>query len=150
MADHCRKQIRDAIQAYLAANVTTALSVISGRVHPLDVDLPKPAILIFTAEESAEDITKRAGATRNRTLARTLTLTVEGHAAGDDVIDTLDAIATEIEPQVVEAVPAWVKEITLTDTTIEMTGEAVEPVGMVRLQFEVVYHADMATPDTPK
>lgn len=147
MADHCRKQIRDAVQAYLAANVTAALAVIAGRVHPVEVAI-LPALLIYTNEESAEDIAK-ATAGRDRKLSRTLTMTIEAYAAGDEVVDTLDTIAAQVEPLAMAGVPAWVKEIELTGTAIELTGEATEPAGMLRLTYQVIYHANMATPDTP-
>lgn len=148
MADHCRKQIRDALQAYLAANVTTAVSVISGRVHPIETAI-LPALLIYTNEETAEDIGKNSGTGQDRKIERTLTLTVEGYATGDTVIDTLDGMAAEVEPLVVAGLPAWVKETSLMETAVELTGEAQEPAGMIRLTYEVIYHANMATPDTP-
>lgn len=147
MADHCRKQIRDAVQAYLAANVTTAISVLAGRVHPAEKQI-LPALLIYTNAESIEDMAK-ATTGRDRKLSRTLTMTIEALAMGDDVIDTLDAIAAQVEPLAMAAVPAWVKEIELTETAVELTGDALEPAGMLRLTYDLVYHAFMATPDTP-
>jgi hypothetical protein len=140
MADHCRKQIRDAVAAYAAANLTTVAAVHVGRVHPLDV---LPALLVFTNEETAEDITK------NGTLSRVLTLEAEGHAQADNAVDILDAIAAEVEPAVLAALPTWVKECELASTAVELSGAAETPAGLIRLEFSVTYHAKPTAPDTP-
>ncbi len=151
MADHCRKQIRDTIAAYLAANLATVLSVEVGHVHPLANDAATlPALLIFTNEESAEDLTKATATSKDRKIARALTVTMQAHATGQSVVDTLDGIAAEVEAALLAAVPAWVKEVEFKSTTVELSGEPVEPVGMMTLEYAVVYHTNMATPDTPK
>jgi hypothetical protein len=142
MADHCRKQIRDSVALGLAG-MTTVNSIHTGRVHPIEEgDLP--ALLIFTNEEAVEDLNK------SKDGKRTLTVAIEGHAQGATVVDTLDAIAAEVEPLVFgAAVPVWVKEVELTSTTVELSGDAVSPAGLIRLEFDVIYHANPAAPDTP-
>lgn len=149
MADHCRKQIRNSIQAYLAANLASALIVSTGRVHPIET-ANLPAVLVYTNEEAAEDIAKSITASRDRKQARLLTLAIEAYAGGDDVVNTLDGLSAEIEALVLLSVPQWVKEVELTGTTIELTGEAVEPYGMLRLEYVVTYHTNMSTPDQPE
>jgi hypothetical protein len=144
MANHCRTQIRQAITAGLAG-VTTAATVSAARLSPLPVD-DLPALLIFTPSESAEDMNKDADQTRG------LTLTVEGHRqedSGPALADGLDAMAAEAEPLVFSSMPAWVKEVELISTEIELTGEAVRPAGLIRLEFMVTYHVNPAAPDTP-
>lgn len=141
MADHCRKQIRDAIESALAG-MATVQSIQTGRVHPLDSDL-LPAVLIFTNEEVVEDLNKAGDGTRNLTVA------IEAHTQGANVVDTLDAIAAEAEPLIFAGVPVWVKDVELTSTTVELSGEAVSPAGLIRLEFAVVYHVNPAAPDTP-
>lgn len=149
MADHCRKQIRDSFQAYLAANLATALIVSTGRVHPIET-ANLPAVLVYTNEEAAEDIAKSITASRDRKQSRLLTLSIEIYAGGDNVVNTLDGLAAGIEALVLQAVPTWVKEIELAATTTELTGEAVEPYGMLRLEYIVTYHTNMSTPDIPE
>lgn len=149
MADHCRKQIRDSIKAYLTANMSSALIVATGRVHPIET-ANLPAVLVYTNEETAEDITKSITASRDRKQSRDLTLSIECYAAGDDIVDALDNLAAGIESLILQAFPAWVKEIELTATTTELTGEAVEPYGMSRLEYIVTYHTNMSTPDIPE
>jgi hypothetical protein len=142
MADHCRKQIRDALVLGLAG-MTTVNSIHTGRVHPIEEgDLP--ALLIFTNEEAVEDLNKAKDG------KRTLTVTIEAHSQGDDVVDQLDAIAAEVEPLATgAAVPVWVKEVELTSTMVELSGDAVYPAGLIRLDFAYLYHANPAAPDTP-
>lgn len=142
MADHCRKQIRDAVASGLVSMLTVQ-SIHTGRVHPLENDL-LPALLIFTNDEAAEEINKEKDTRRN------LALVLEGHAQGDGLVDTLDAIANELEPLILgSALPAWVKEISLANTTVEIAGEAVAPAGFIRLAFDILYHVNPAAPDTP-
>lgn len=142
MADHCRKQIRRTLVDYLSANVVITKSVEASRVHPLDAD-PLPALIVSTPDED-NDIFNKIDDTM-----RTLSVKVEGYAIGPDVEDTLDDIAAEVEPLIRPGVPEWVKEVKLTTTEIEMSGEAVNVSGLIRLMFNIVYHANSAAPDTP-
>lgn len=141
MADHCRKQIRDALAAGLATMATVA-TVQTGRAIPIEAaDLP--ALLIYTNEESCEDHNKGLD------QARFLTVEIEGHYQGQAVVDYLDAIAAEVEPLVFASAPAWVKEVDLLSTVIELAGETVQPAGLVRLAFLIRYHVNRAAPDVP-
>jgi hypothetical protein len=141
MADHCRKQIRDALVAG-SASLSTVLTVHAGRVVALDpADLP--ALLVFTNEETVEKVNRDGDQTR------ILVVTVEAHVQGTGVVDTLDAIAAEAEPLIFANLPAWVKDADLISTSTELTGEAVQPAGIVRLEYTVKYHVNRAAPDMP-
>jgi hypothetical protein len=141
MADHCRKQIRDALVAGLGAMVSI-ISIHAGRSIPFEGP-DVPALAIFTNDESVEDHNKAGDQTR------VLTVAVEGHVQGTAVVDTLDAIAAEAEPLVFASMPAWVKDVDLITTSIELSGDAVQPAGMIRLEFEARYHVNRTAPDTP-
>jgi hypothetical protein len=144
MAAHCRTQIRQAITAGLAA-ATTAATVSAARLVPLPVE-ELPALLVFTPSEGAEDMNKSAD------QMRALGLIVEGHRQDDNgpaLADGLDAMAAEVEPLVFSSAPAWVKEVELISTEVELTGEAVRPAGLIRLEFLFTYHVNPAAPDTP-
>jgi hypothetical protein len=55
-----------------------------------------------------------------------------------------------VEPLVTgAAVPTWVKQVDLTSTTVELSGDAVTPSGLIRLEFAIDYHVNPAAPDTP-
>jgi hypothetical protein len=141
MADHCRKQIRDALKAGLDT-MATVVGVFTGRSIPLEPAV-LPALLLYTNEETCEDITK------DLKQSRLLTVALEGHAQDDTVADILDAIAAEAEPLIFSSAPAWVKEIDLVSTSIEFSGDAVQPTGFIRLEFTISYHVNRAAPDVP-
>lgn len=115
MADHCRKQIRDALAAYLRANLSTPASVLTDRVHPIEGD-NLPALLIFTNEEST-DMVNKAG-----TRTRSLLVALEAHAQTAEITAALDAIAAEVEASFAAALPAWVKGYDLNMTSVELSG----------------------------
>jgi hypothetical protein len=141
MADHCRKQIRDALVAGFATMATVA-TVQTGRAIPIEaVDLP--ALLVFTNDETAEDYNK------DTDQKRLLSVEIEGHVQGGAVVDTLDAIAAEVEPLVFSSAPVWVKEVELISTAVELSGDAVQPAGLIRLVYTVEYHVNPAAPDVP-
>lgn len=93
MADHIRKQIRDAAQTALTGLATTGANVFSGRVSPLQSN-ELPALLIFLNGDEGSHGASNGGATSNHAGL----LRVEGVASnGDDTIDDLDRIAKEVE-----------------------------------------------------
>jgi hypothetical protein len=141
MANHCRRQIRDAIAVGMTS-MSTIKTVFTGRTIALEpADLA--ALVIFTNDESAEDINKE------KDQSRILTVNIEGHYQGASVPDALDAIAAETEPRVFSSAPAWIKEIDLISTTIELSGDAVQQAGVIRLEFAIRYHVNRAAPTIP-
>jgi hypothetical protein len=93
MADHIRKQIRDAAKTALTGLATTGANVFSGRVAPLQQS-ELPALLIFLNGDEGIHGASNGGATS----AYSGLLRIEGVAAGaNTLIDTLDQIAKEVE-----------------------------------------------------
>lgn len=142
MADHVRKQIRDALAAALTG-MATASTVFVGRVHPLETD-DVPAVNVMTeAEEISID-------SKGGKLSRDLSAAVEGHAmAAAGLIDILDAIAKEVEAAVAAAgdLGGLVKAITLESTEVDMTGDGQQSAGFVRLVYAINYVTSEAAPD---
>ena len=93
MADHIRKQIRDAAVAALTGLASTGSNVFTGKISPLK-QAELPALLIFLNGDEGSDGAQNAGATADHAGV----LRVEGvAAANDDTIDLLDQIAAEVE-----------------------------------------------------
>jgi hypothetical protein len=141
MADHLRQQIRAALEAALTG-LPTAGVVYVGRVAAIDAD-NLPALVLATG---AEAVAREAKGGRQ---TRVLTATIEGHAQQlTGILDTFDTIAKEVEIAIFTdaALAALVKSVDLTETEVEVS-EAIQPVGLVRLTFEIVYHTDQAAPD---
>jgi hypothetical protein len=142
MANHLRQQIRAALEAALTG-LATASTVYVGRTAPIDAD-NLPALVLMTSEESAEREAK------GDHQARTLTATIEGHAQqASGILDAFDQIAKEVEVAIATDAPlaALVKSMDLTGTEVEITGEAIQPAGLVRLTYQLVYHTQSAAPD---
>lgn len=147
MANHLRRQIREAIGSAVTGLATTGARVFQSRVYPLQ-DAELPGLLI--ASESEVSIGETLGAPR--LLMRTLRMQVAAIAkATADLDDTLDQIAKEVEIALAmpcAALAGIAKTITLASTEIELEGTADQPKGRATLTYEVTYLAAENAPDT--
>lgn len=150
MADHIRKQIRDAAATALTGLVTTGSNVFSGRVSPLGLS-ELPAIVIYlNADEAVEGAYNGAP-----TEARDGMLRIEGIAkANDDTIDTLDQIAKEVEEALFSnsaflallmVKPGPPSAIISIDEPVEGLAHRL---GSIILQFPIMYRTRLGDPDT--
>jgi hypothetical protein len=148
MADHIRKQAREAVATLLTGLTTTGPRVFQSRVYVLnDADLP--CLVISTNEEQAE-----IGAMGFPSmLNRQLNLQVRALAkANSNLDDTLDAMIKEVEIALNASIVAntlngLVKDITLSSIFIDMNGEAESPMGQAVMSFTVLYKTQANTPD---
>lgn len=146
MANHVRRQIREAIGTAVTGLTTTGTRVFQSRVYPLQ-DTELPALLVYSQSESILPTTIHGPAV----LDRTLRVRVAGIAkATADLDDTLDQIAKEVEVALSgppAGLLALVRVARLTDTEIEMTGTAEQPVGRIELSYELEYFTAENAPD---
>lgn len=150
MADHIRKQIRDAAATALTGLTTTGSNVFTGRVSPLSLS-ELPALAIFLNADEAIEGAYNGGATEEREG----TLRVEGIAkANDDTIDTLDQIAKEVEEALFADAPflALLMVKPGPPGAVISIDEPVEGVahrlGSIILQFPIMYRTRLGDPDT--
>jgi hypothetical protein len=146
MANHLRRQIREAAAAAVTGLTTTGARVFTSSVYALAVtDLP--ALRVRTPREASAQRTLGAP----RLLERTLRLEVEAVAqATADLDDALDQACKEVEIALAmpcAALAGLVKSVTLTDTEITLTGEGEQPIGRAAMGFDVVYMAFENAPD---
>lgn len=147
MANHLRRQIREAIATAVTGLATTGARVFQARTYPLERETDLPGLLVFSLAETSDVATLGAP----RLLSRTLRVQVVAVAEGvSNLDDTLDGICKEVE--IALAMPAGAlsgiaKTITLVSTDIEMQGTSVRPVGQAAMTFEVVYMAAEDAPD---
>lgn len=143
---HVRRQIREAAATALAGLATTGSRVFQSRVYPLrDVDLP--CLLISTDDEQVQQENMVAGGE----LTRELTLTVRGVVAKDgaDLDDTLDGIAEQVEPVLNGATLGnLAKNCQLTGIKVEMDDVLGKPVGIITLEYRILYFTTPASPGT--
>lgn len=144
MANHLRRQLREAAALALTGLATSGTNVFPSRTHELQ-DAQLPALRIYTNAEQIEKLHGHTGGEQERALQ----LMVECCAkAGADLDDTLDGMIKEVEIAIAGAQTlAGAQYIDLKEIEVEMLGEAEREVGVARMTFEAVLYADMAAPD---
>lgn len=146
MANHVRRQIREAVATAVTGLATTGARVYQSRVYPVE-QTNLPGLLIRTYRESSKAETIHAP----RLMERTLLLEVIAVAkAVTDLDDTLDGICKEVEIALampVSALAGKAKDITLIATDIELNGEGERPTGRARMIFEIEYFTLDNAPD---
>ena len=145
MANHLRRQIREAVATAVTGLTTTGSRVFSSRVYPLE-DADLPALLVLTELESTETQTIHAP----RVLQRIVFVDITGVAkAVADLDDTLDLIAKEVEVAMAttSALNGIAKLVGPPQTEITLTGSAEKPTGRVRIRYAIDYFTADNAPD---
>jgi hypothetical protein len=130
---HARKQLREAVETALTGLTITGSNVTASRVYP-HTDLPSLAIYSPAEELVGRDMSGKQ--------ERALTVAVEIRAqATSDLDDTLDAISVEVEEAVATsaALRSLVMDSYLSSMESELSDEAEQPVGLMRLLFLLTY-----------
>jgi hypothetical protein len=144
VADHVRKQLREAIGTALTGLTTTADRVHQSRAYPLE-RAGLPALLIYTNEEA---LTGAALATQ---YERRVRVTVEACAkANADLDDTLDQIGKEVEIALAAGVSVGgaARLLFLQSCSFEWDAQE-KPYGSLLMTFETVLFSGAAAPDVP-
>lgn len=147
MANHLRRQIREAIATAVTGLTTTSTRVFQSRVYPLERGTDLPGLLVFSLAETSERRTMPAPGLMERTLRVQVVAVARALA---DLDDTLDGICKEVEVALAmpcAALAGLAKTITLTSTDIELQGTSDRPVGQAAMTYEVVYMAAENAPD---
>jgi hypothetical protein len=148
VANHLRRQIREAVATLLTGLTTTGNRVFQSRVQTLK-DSQLPALVILTNEETVTQQTIHS----NPLLERQLSVQVIAKAkANTNLDDTLDQIIKEVEMAVFASDAAntlggLVKGLVLDSLDITFNGEAETKVGEAVMAFTAVYFNQAATPD---
>lgn len=134
---HVREQIRDAVVTAVTGLTTTGSNVYKSRVYPLR-ESNLPGLNIYTLPESSEPITMD----RPRTIQRVLNVEIEIHVKGvADVDETIDDICAEIEEVLgTSNLSGLVKDLVLSDTDIDLTGEGDQNHAFARMTWQAGYH----------
>ena len=148
---HVRQQIR----VRLAATTLLGLTTTASRVHANRPEVGRPletlpALIVYTRSEEVDPELETFDGTTHKE-ARRLSLVVEGYAAAtDDVDNTLDTIAVEVESAMAgdETINSLAEASWLRETEVEFDAEAESPHGLVRLIYEVLYRVDPTDPET--
>lgn len=130
---HARQQLREAVETALTGLTTTGSNVTASRVYP---HTSLPSLAIYSPAE--ELVGRDMGGQQERAL----TIVVEARAqATSSVDDTMDTISTEVEEAVAtnSSLRALVKDCYLSSMESELSDEADQPVGLMRLVFLLTY-----------
>ncbi len=151
MADHIRKQIRDAAKTALTGLTTTGANVFSGRISALQAS-ELPGLLIFLNGDEAIEGANNAG---TPTVDRSGMLRIEGVAAeGDDTLDLLDQIALEVEAKLFSDAPFMDTLLVPPGppaTSIQVDdapGGSAKRVGSIIMNFPILFRTELGAPDT--
>lgn len=143
---HVRRQIREYFGSHLTGLTTTGANVFESRIYPMQ-SAKLPAILIFTTSESSEEV----AFSKKRVQERVLDVNVEGYVRATSTLDDkLDLIASEVETVILDdpTLGGLAINTVLTGTEAEYSGDAEQPVGTIRLTFQVQYRTETGTPDS--
>lgn len=147
MANHVRRQIREAVATAVTGLATTGANVFQSRVYPAQSS-ELPALLIHTRSEDSAPVTIHGP----KALERTLQLVIEAAAkATADIDDVLDQICKEVEIAVetwsVAGLGGIAESIHLVSTEFQMSGDGEKPAGVATMTFELSYFTQANAPD---
>lgn len=144
MANHVRRQIREAVATLLTGLTTTGANVFQSRLQPLP-DSKLPALKIITDAEQIEpfDI---GGNVKSRSLNVGV---IAAAKSASDVDDVLDQIIKEVEIKMSTnpTLSGLVKDIVLESIDIDMSGETDKNTGQAIMSFTASYFTTVAAPD---
>lgn len=152
MADHIRKQIRDAAVTALTSLTTTGANVFSGRVSRLK-ETELPGLNVYLTGDEAEEEAYVGGQTEMRSGI----LRVEGICkANDATIDLCDLIALEVEQAVFGAAGASLTALLMIPPGPPSAQISIdEPIeglslrlGVITLSFPIQYRTRLGDPST--
>jgi len=143
---HVRQQIRERVATDLTGLSTTGSNVFQSRVYPME-GAGLPGLIVYTNSESVDLDETSSG----RHLVRILDVVVEGYVkATSNSDDTVDTIAAEVETAIANDsdLNSLAKDSILATTEIELSGDAEQPIAVVRMTFTVVYVTADNAPET--
>lgn len=143
MANHVRRQIREAVVTLLTGLTSTASRVYDSRVYEIKT---LPALVVYATEESSErsDLSGK--------MDRTVMVRVECYAkvkSSGSVEDVIDTIAKEVEiaMDADQTFGGLALASMLENTNIELTGDGEKPVAVMTLEYQVLYRTAKGSPD---
>lgn len=138
MANHVRRQIRDAVFTSVTGLATTASRAYKNRVYPVR---EIPGLIVYNGNEDSEPDT-----IGTRSTTRVLNLNIEAYATSDDV---LDEICKEVEVALSAdtTLGGLSKDCYLISTTFEFA-EGDDPSGVATMTYQIPYRTSLTAPDT--
>ena len=147
MANHLRRQIREAVGTAVTGLTTTSTRVYQSRVYPVQ-DSELPCLLLHTKAEASAATTIHAPKVMDRTLQLEIVAVAK---AVSDLDDTLDGICKEVEIAVetwsIAGLGGLADSVQLVATEFDLQGTGEKPTGTATLTYEINYFTQANAPD---
>ena len=143
---HVRQQIRDRVASNVTGLSSTGTSVFASRVYNIAAN-ELPALLVYAVNETTE----RDSFLGSNGLNRNVDILVEGYATtSGNLSSVLDTISAEVEAAIASdpTCNALCKDISLTNTDVDLTPDAQKPIGSIKLTFNCNYRTTSIDPQT--
>jgi hypothetical protein len=143
MANHVRRQLREAIGTAVTGLTTTGARVYQSRVYPVQA-ANLPCLLVYTESEQVRTVSIAGPAI----LQRTVRVLIDAVAAAvTDLDDTLDGICNEVEKAMAALNTGVAAKHVFVATELELQGTSDQPIGRARMTYEVDYFTTEDAPD---
>lgn len=143
MADHVRKQLREAVATLVTGLTTTGARVYQSRVYPLQTS-ELPCLVVTTDGDQVENITMNNPAQQQRETR----VRIEAYARATATLDdTLDLICKEVEIAIAGASTSLVKGLMYNGCQIDIEAIGDQPVGKVSMIFSKDLYTASNAPD---
>jgi hypothetical protein len=145
MANHVRRQLREAVATAVTGLATTGSRVFQSRAWPVQAS-ELPCLLVYTNSETVTPETLDAPEGQRREIE----VRVDGIAkAAANLDDTLDQIGKEVETALAAAITVASKSVRLTYTgcEIELDAETEAESGAVQMRFTAELYTAADAPD---
>jgi hypothetical protein len=146
MANHVRRQIRDAIKTALTGLATTGANVFKARAYELDVT-QLPALCIESGDEGNEYPSMGLPRRAQRTYHVQVTAVARAGTGVDDVLDQICLEAEKVLAMPCAQLAGIVQTISLLGTQPDISGKGDKPIGQAAMLYEVVYSTAENAPD---
>ena len=143
MADHVRKQLREAVATLVTSLTTTGTRVYQSRVYPLQTS-ELPCLVITTDGDQVDNITMNNPAQQQRETR----VRIEAYARATATLDdTLDLICKEVEIAIAGASTSLVKGLMYNGCQIDIEAIGDQPVGKASMIFSKDLYTVSNAPD---
>ena len=143
MADHVRKQLREAVATLVTSLTTTGVNVFQSRSYPLQIT-ELPCLIVTTDGDQVDNITMNHPAQQQRETRVRIDAYARATASLDD---TLDLICKEVEIAIAGASTTLVKGLMYNGCQVDIEVLGDQPVGKASMVFSKDLYTVSNAPD---
>jgi hypothetical protein len=142
---HCRTQIRNEVYDELSNHAVTGFKLRKSPMTPNEQTSPR-TFVVFTGNEDIKKDTMMSGDEHG--IVRTLTLTVECYAVGDEAVDEADEMAITAVQSITTALRNLpIVEFSQQSEDTAVTESGAQPAAVAMVVFTVIYRTTNTDPE---